>query len=187
MKYLIALCLISLLGACSPIKKELILGGGARTSLMPPSTSPKLLMSRHQATLIQGKQELRFEAVLEYSQEETVLVGLTPFGNRAFSIIWDGNQIKFEKMPFYPLNIEPAYLLSAFQLAFYPSENLKNHLQQDGLTFAEKETFRAVRDRSRAIAEIHYQHQDPLQGEARVDYHAVHFQLTVTTHGVYRP
>jgi hypothetical protein len=56
-------------------------------------------------------QEFRFEAVLQLSKGVLTVIGLTPFGSKAFVLIQSGTEVDFQLLMDRPLPFPPEYML----------------------------------------------------------------------------
>lgn len=89
--------LLLALAACAP----------REPALPRPSASPRDFMARQHVTAIVGEARAGFDAVVQKRGDELIVLGLTPFGSRAFLVKQTGDRVTFEKyveleMPFPP-------------------------------------------------------------------------------------
>jgi hypothetical protein len=77
-------------------------------------------MARQEVTGTFGPEEHRFEAVLQKRGLELTVIGLTPFGTKAFVLVQEGRAVRYEDlMPKdRKLPLEPSYLLADIHHAF---------------------------------------------------------------------
>jgi hypothetical protein len=81
------------------------------TVLTPPDSHPGAFIRRQ---LLLGRfqgQELSLDAVLQKKDDELLLVGLTPFGTKAFVLAQKGTEVRFTSYMAQPLPFPPRYIL----------------------------------------------------------------------------
>jgi len=78
----------------------------------------------------QGREQ-SFIAQLEISKTGLVMVGMTEFGATLFTLRYDNQVIDFQPSPLLKMPINPAFLLSDFQLIYWPFDVIQNSLTGD--------------------------------------------------------
>lgn len=80
-------------------------------------------MARQEVTGVFGPEVHRFEAVFQKQGLELTVIGLTPFGTKAFVLVQEGRAVRFEDlMPKdRKLPLKPSYLLADIHHAFLVS------------------------------------------------------------------
>jgi uncharacterized protein DUF3261 len=92
----------------------------AAEPLLAPSAHAADFLDRQKIVATYGDRSLSFEAVLQKRGDELTLLGLTPFGSRAFLIVLRGTDMSFEKFVPQTLPFSPRYILLDVQRVFYP-------------------------------------------------------------------
>jgi hypothetical protein len=100
--------------------------------LPDPSTIPGDFMARQDVEARYGEQKIRFQAVLQKRGNTLTLLGMTPFGTRAFLLQQIGADVTFtpymnREMPFPPKNI-----LLDVDRAFFEGLSQKGASLEDG-------------------------------------------------------
>jgi hypothetical protein len=79
--------------------------------LRAPSAYPGAFMLRWQVTALYGEKRVTFDAVLQKRADELTLLGLTPYGSRAFLVRQNGAVVSFENYLSEELPFPPRYIL----------------------------------------------------------------------------
>ena len=89
--------------------------------LVDPATIPDDFLARQRvrATWIDG--EVEFDAVLQKQGDALTMVGLTPFGTRAFTLAQKGREVSFTKEIDRDLPFPPRNILLDVQRALFPA------------------------------------------------------------------
>ncbi|MFV8753911.1 DUF3261 domain-containing protein [Nannocystaceae bacterium ST9] len=58
-----------------------------------------------------GEQEFRFEAVMQLRNGALTVIGLTPFGSKAFVLVQTGTEVEFQPLMDRPMPFPPEYML----------------------------------------------------------------------------
>jgi hypothetical protein len=87
--------------------------------LITPSQFPHDFSWRQEITARYGKEQHAFSAVLEKSGNTVTVVGLTPFGTRAFVLTQDGQTVRFEKFVDRELGLDPRSILVDVHRAYF--------------------------------------------------------------------
>lgn len=143
MKKSLILVLIGCLTACSPSlkTKDLSFAKGVRVDLPPVGAFEHPIGATHQLEVQNLGQVYRFPAQVEIEKDSVVIVGLTPVGSRAFSLVYDGSTMTYDAIPFFNLPLEPDDFLLAYILAVWPKDVLAENLQHQGLRLAKAEKY----------------------------------------------
>jgi hypothetical protein len=125
----------------------------------------------------------KLECVLEVDSSEVRLVGLTPFGSMAFSLIYDGHLISVEDRTGGNFPADPREILASLQLCLWPE---LPGLQ--GLSVTEsldaKGRHRTLRRDSVDVISIHYTSTaSPWEGTIEFVHHERDFALRIVTSG----
>jgi hypothetical protein len=73
--------------------------------------------------LLEGEYDgrrLQLQTYVEIDAEQIVIVGLTPWGTRAFSIRYDGQQLDFDNLTHRDMPLPPSLILSDVQQVLWP-------------------------------------------------------------------
>jgi len=89
--------------------------------LHPPSDIPGAFLDRQSIAATYGKKSVRFDAVLQKRDDEIVLMGMTPFGSRAFVLKQKGMDVSFESYVPQEMPFPPKYVLFDVQRVFIAS------------------------------------------------------------------
>ena len=104
--------------------------------LHPPSALGADFMLRQKITAVfSEKKEITFDAVLQKVGDELTLLGLTPFGSRAFLLVQSGTDIRFTNYVDKELPFPPKYILLDIQRTLRveaPLPDGLHELDQDG-------------------------------------------------------
>lgn len=140
--------------------------------LVDPLTVPGGFMMRQRVTVTLPERELRFDAVLQKRGAELTLLGLTPFGTRAFVIQQRGLEVTFT--PTLPMELPfPArYMMLDIQRVFLralgapPAEDGERSVTRAG------ETIREMWRGGRLLRRVYTRTAGGPPGEVVVDYGA---------------
>jgi Protein of unknown function (DUF3261) len=91
--------------------------------LRPPSVRRDDFLDRQSIAATYGDRSARFEAVLQKRGDELTLLGLTPFGSRAFVVRQMGLDVTFQSFVPQSLPFPPNYILFDVQRVFFASED----------------------------------------------------------------
>jgi hypothetical protein len=114
--------------------------------LHAPSEYPGAFLDRQTIVATYGKKSAKFDAVLQKRDDELVLLGMTPFGSRAFSLKQTGLQVAFESFVPQELPFPPQYILFDVQRVFFegtlpglptPSDGAHEFAPRDGEVMTE--------------------------------------------------
>jgi hypothetical protein len=89
-----------------------------RTTLVVPADVPIDFMMRQKLVASHGGRKLEFEAVLQKQGDTLTIVGLTPFGTRAFTVVQRGSTVELEAHGEQKLPFPPEYVLDDVARAF---------------------------------------------------------------------
>ncbi len=90
-------------------------------ALRPPKSRPDDFLDRQTIAATYGGKAARFQAVLQKRGDELTLLGLTPFGSRAFVIRQVGLEVTFQSYVPQSLPFPPEYILFDVQRVFFAS------------------------------------------------------------------
>ncbi|HEY6876444.1 MAG TPA: DUF3261 domain-containing protein [Polyangiales bacterium] len=81
-------------------------------------TSPPFLVQQHIKGVYQGG-EVSIDCVVQFKDKKLTVLGLTPFGTRAFSIEQTGTNVKFEKYVERDMPVQPEMVLYDIHRVFF--------------------------------------------------------------------
>jgi hypothetical protein len=88
-------------------------------TLVPPSTVPGEFLARQEVKARYGGTRVRFKSVLQKRGDTLTLLGLTPFGTRAFLLQQEGTAVTFTSYVDRGLPFPPRYILFDIQRALF--------------------------------------------------------------------
>lgn len=94
--------------------------GPPEETLLAPGAHPEDFLDRQKIVATYGDRTLSFEAVLQKRGDELTLLGLTPFGSRAFLIQERGTDMSFQTFVSQTLPFSPRYILLDVERVFFP-------------------------------------------------------------------
>ena len=115
-------CILLLaLPGCSNIERLTVVQYTSQRSI---SLVPSKDLSRHGSLLAQvvGQRDgesFSFLVQVEASNDELIVVGLTPFKTRAWVVRYRGNEYSFSNHPIFPIPIPPKQFLAELQYAYF--------------------------------------------------------------------
>jgi hypothetical protein len=87
--------------------------------LHTPNELPGDFLDRQTIHAVYGKRSASFDAVLQKRGNEIVLIGMTPFGSRAFVLKQTGLDVSFESFVPQELPFPPSYILLDVERVFF--------------------------------------------------------------------
>ncbi len=115
----LALLLSSLLGvACATPPRPISAQAPHATLVSSERLGPPMLLRQQLRGEYQGK-HFDFECVLQVSQGELTIIGLTPFGSRAFVLSQRGVNYTFTKLVDRELPFDPVHILEDVHRVFF--------------------------------------------------------------------
>jgi hypothetical protein len=106
--------------------------------LKPPSAYTKNFVDRQTISATYGTHHVSFDAVLQKRGDEITLLGLTPFGTRAFALRQIGTDVTFESFVPQTLPFPPKYILIDVHRAFFDGIDDSGSAPTDGAYEARK-------------------------------------------------
>ena len=159
--------------------KPLKIARDVEFSLLPPESFGQSL-SLLQSLEINYKGENRqLLAQLEINSNKITLVGLSPLGNRLFTVLWTGESLSEEYLAEWPFPFSPKHILADVQLALW----LKIP-QQDGFKIREIQSPQLRREILRneeIVMRISYETRPFWQGEILIQHLERGYQLSIQT------
>lgn len=124
-----------------------------------------------------------FIAQLEITKNKLVMVGLTEFGARLFTLIYDNETIHFESTALLKTPMAPEFLLSDLQLIYWPESIIESRLMDGNKIFQNKQ---APFKRQLFIAEqevivIDYSDQQKWKGSVFFQHRLNKYNLAIQT------
>lgn len=119
----LALACAALLGGCrAPALRvtDIQVAKDASFDLMSPASLGQSISLEQIVEAKDGEREFTFHCLLEVDPEQLVLVGMTPFNTRAFTLTLTGESLTIDMAPGAQLPAEPSRILADLQLALWP-------------------------------------------------------------------
>jgi hypothetical protein len=111
-------------------------------------------------------QEATLSVVLDVTQTHLQVIGLNAVGVRLFTIDYDGDHLKAERLPGLPEQIDAQRMLADLQLALWPLTALQAATQNTTYTIGEPTAgTRRVKRAGKLYEEVHYAGSDPWTGK----------------------
>lgn len=135
MKHVLAVFFSLLVVQCgTPLKtKQLNFARGVALDLPQLPAFEQAIAATHQLEVQNRGNTYKFPAQVEMEKDRLVIVGLTPVGSRAFSLVYTGDSLTYEAIPFFNLPLKPDTFLLAYLLSVLPGTTLENYLATQGL------------------------------------------------------
>ena len=148
--------------------------------LAPDSISPRSVAQVVRAQY--GTNSLTLMGALEITKSELTLVAVTSYGQRAYTIRYDGRRVSAERAAFVPDSIDSERLLADLQLAYWPLAVLEPAWRVAGLKVSEPVpgTRQLWRDQQ-LVAEVSYYDVDPWQGRLQLRNMEYGYSLIIDT------
>jgi len=151
--------------------------------LPPVSLGRRLALSQVVIGEFDGRTEsLRFE--VDVSASRLAIVGLTHLGAPLFTLIDEAGDVRVEAYLGEAFPFDPRYLLTDFQLTYWPAPALRPALQTKGLTLeeaADGRTRRIVTGAGAPIVAISYPHTSDDGGEIVLKHYDHPYLLRIRT------
>ena len=131
---------VSVLALCA-----LVIGGCTHTTnlkapnLVPPRDTMQDFFIRQRVQAKFGERKVSFDSVIEKIQDKFTIVGMTPFGTRAFVLKQDGNDVHFKSYIGRKLPFSPERILLEFHRAFMQGSGVSSGLSDGMHRFANGE------------------------------------------------
>jgi len=104
-----------------------------------------------------GKQVLTLQAALQAAPARDTLIAVGPFGQRVFTLDYDGSQIHAEVGTDLPDTLQPRQVLADVELALWPLDAWQHRLSGSGWTLnAPQPGVRRLCYHDRLVTEVHY-------------------------------
>jgi hypothetical protein len=128
-----------------------------------------------------GDSDLTLQCALRADASSVTLVAVGPFGQRVFSVRYNGATVEAQASPYVPLSLPPRRVLSDVQLALWPLAAWQQALVDSAWQIDEPEPgLRRLRYRGQLIAEVHYEvPDDPWRSRLRLDNRPLHYSLQI--------
>ncbi len=101
--------------------------------LHAPSEYPGSFLDRQNITATYGQRKQSFDAVLQKRGDELVLLGMTPFGSRAFVLKQSGLDVSFQSFVPQELPFPPRYILFDVHRVFFDGAGPGGQPLADGM------------------------------------------------------
>lgn len=127
-----------------------------------------------------------FIAQIEINHDGLVMVALTEFGGRLFTLSYDNKTIDYQPSPLLKTPIEPAYLLSDVQLIYWPQASI-NAALPSGMSLKQnnlKPYSRALYDGKEKVIDIQYNQNKYWQAKANFVQLQKNYSLTINSQDI---
>ena len=117
---ILPLALLLLAGCFTTPKQKVPFAGYTHYPLLPPASFGRVAEFEH---ILQGEYQGRtfqLHALLRMDSTELLVLGLTPFGTRAFTIRYDGREVELDNPNGPKLAFPPELIISDIQEMFWP-------------------------------------------------------------------
>lgn len=149
--------------------------------LLPPSSLGRSISLEQIVEGRRGEHASAFHCLLEVDDEELVLVGLTPFGTRAFVLTLCDGRLHVENTSGQDLPAEPARILADLQLALWtdlPSLPGLEVVERKGTS---GKLVRELRHDGQLVIRVTYENAVHWQGNLRFEHLEQGYELEVRT------
>ena len=134
--------------------------------VLPPSTLGAERSAQQVLSVSYRDQEATLSVVLNVTQTHLQAIGLNAVGVRLFTIDYDGAQLKTEKLPGLPAQIDAQRMLADLQLALWPLTALQAATNNTTYSIGEPVAgTRRVKRSGKLYEEVHYSGADPWSGK----------------------
>lgn len=173
------LLILSTIPACAivppntdqPIQNSLLLS--------PPLGPARRLMQQIQAEWPGHSETLL--CVLELDSRHIAMAGLSPDGISLFNLDYDGQQLRLDKSPLLPDNLQPQAFISDLQLIYWPLSELEPKLPA-GWHFETRTSSRSLYHGNQKQAEVQYlSTETPWPKTVVLINHIHNYRLHITT------
>lgn len=153
MRRLLLICVSAALTGCALLPQR------------PPPTlpllAPQALGARRSSQQVlhvaYGKQVLTLQAALQATPGHDTLIAVGPFGQRVFTLDYDGRQLHAEVSTYLPDTLPPRQMLADVELALWPLDAWQQRLAGSGWVLsAPQPGVRRLRYHDRLVTEVHY-------------------------------
>jgi len=168
----IFLSLLSL-SACAP-RRELL----PQVPLLSPGSLGRRVYAQQQMEAEFNGQSWQMQGALEVTPQSLRMVGLTPFGQRLITLLWDGQQLQEERAAQLPQTVQGERILGDVQLIYWPLPALRAVLPA-GWRVEQENGVRRVSDAERALIQIECTTPDPWQGRCVFEHLVYGYRLTL--------
>ncbi len=134
--------------------------------VLPPATLGAERSVQQVLSVAYADQESTLSVVLDVTQSHLQVIGLSAVGVRLFTIDYDGEHLKSEKLPGLPEQIDARRMLADLQLALWPLTALQAATQNSTYAIGEPTAgTRRVKRGGKLYEEVHYAGADPWSGK----------------------
>lgn len=184
MRRLIATLLFALLlaGCATPRERLESASRGIAASMpvlrLPPSALPSPLALQQRLAFRHGERRQTVDALVESDANNTRVV-IHAQGQVALRLDWDGKELRQQRAPWLPQQLDGERVLSDLQLVFWPVETISANLPS-AWSMREEGGRRVLRQGDTLIATVEF--PQPLQ--ARLQQHALNYTLDITSSAI---
>jgi hypothetical protein len=133
--------------------------------LLPPSEAGFEASLTQEVSFERGTTRFDSTAIVDVSSTEVVLVGLSPFGTRMLSLIWDGKKLTQERDSSIPKELPLEFILRDIQLASWPAAAVQAALPGPAWTLRDAASERILLKDGQVVVRIRYGGADRLHSD----------------------
>jgi hypothetical protein len=145
--------MLSLISACANLHSTPESPTAKGLPLAAPSGPARQVIQEIQAEW-DGRRET-FLCALELDSRHIAMAGLSPDGMSLFNLDYDGQQLRLDKSPLLPDNLQPQLFISDLQLIYWPLSELEPKLPA-GWHFETRSTNRSLYHGDEKQTEVQY-------------------------------
>lgn len=173
------LIMLSLISACANLHSTPESPTAKGLPLAAPSGPARQVMQQIQAEW-DGRRET-FLCALELDSRHIAMAGLSPDGMSLFNLDYDGQQLRLDKSPLLPDNLQPQLFISDLQLIYWPLSELEPKLPA-GWHFETRSTNRSLYHGDEKQTEVQYLSAEMPWAKTVVLINYIHnYRLHITT------
>ena len=187
----LAFVILLVMAACTqgvvPPVKQVNIARNLKFSLLPPESFGQSLSVLQSLKLQYKGKTQQLLAQLEITQKKMTFVGLSPMGNRLFTVLWTGQNFSDEHLlknikDEWPFPFEPKRILADVQLALWPNIPTQNgiKIRETALPNLSREILRSDL-KEYPIMRITYETRPFWQGLIVIEHLERNYQLSIET------
>ncbi len=187
----LAFVILLVMAACTqdvvPLVKQVNIARNLKFSLLPPESFGQSLSVLQSLELQYKGKTQQLLAQLEITPKKMTFVGLSPMGNRLFTVLWTGQNFSDEHLlknikDEWPFPFEPKRILADVQLALWPNIPTQNgiKIRETALPNMSREILRSDLNEY-PIMRITYETRPFWQGLIVIEHLERNYQLSIET------
>ncbi len=153
MRRLLPVCISLALSACALLPQR----PPPALPLLTPQALGASRSSQQVLHVAYGKHDLTLQCALQAAHDRDTLIAVGPFGQRFFTLNYDGHKLQADVSPYLPDTLPPRQVLADVELALWPLSAWHKRLAGSGWVLTVPQTgVRRLRYGGRLVAEVHY-------------------------------